>query len=81
MATATDLMSLEMCLFANHSSFSACIMALPKLTIVFLRVPLIFLICGTPIVLARVILTLFFAWNVTQSVQSSWKRSVVILHS
>jgi len=30
--------------------------------------------------LAEALLTLFYAWNITQCVQSSWKRSVVIHH-
>jgi len=32
-------------------------------------------------VLAGVFLTLFFAWNVTKSIQSSWKQRVVIHHN
>ena len=82
-----------MCLFTNRSSSNACIMVLPKL-LVLLCVPFLYpllcrwrflvhalwLKCKTWVsaVLAGALLTLFFAWNVTQSVRSSWKQSIVV---
>ena len=71
-----------MYLFINHSSSSACTMVLPKLTFVLLCTPFLSLLvhrwwfaacvlwlrCETRVSaeLARVLLTLFFAWNVAQ---------------
>jgi len=75
------LLHSKMCLFANRSSSSAHIMALPKLTFVILYSlflsPLMrrwwFVVCVVALVqvnavLAGALLTLFFNWNVSQSV-------------
>ena len=76
------LLCLELCLFANHSSSSACIMVLPKLIFVLLWAPFLYpLLCRWQFVVrvsAGVLLTLFFAWNVAQHV---WKARGEMKHS
>ena len=88
-----DKCNLMMCNFTNCSSYNACIMVL---LFILLCAPFLsqlphwwrFLVCilwlqceaWVSEVLARALLMLFFAWNATQCVQHSWKRSVVIYH-
>ena len=75
----------ETCLFTNRSSSNACIMVLPKLTFVLLCTPFSsplphkwrFAVCmfwlwcktWTAAMLAGVLLMLFFAWNVNQTLE------------
>ena len=81
--------------FANCSSSNACIMALTSLLLVsfgchsFLHNCIVdnlqyaFMASVRDVVsvkLAGALLTLFFAWNVTKRVWSSWKQSIVIHH-
>jgi len=85
------------CLFAHCSSSNACIMVLPKLTFVLLCSPFLlplphrwWFVVGAlwlrfetrvSTVLVGVLLTLFCTWNVTRSVRSSWKWSIVVHHN